>query len=222
MTAGNNIVIAANQVSNTYGNLVARNDVVIGGAGTTATNATQAASVTNTSGAIEAGNDVNIDAATLTNTIAAPAQIHQNYGTATPFTGCTSNCEAYVDVQSANPGTISANHNVDLTAGTFSNTGSLVTALNNVTINATNAASSNSQYLSGYWASNLKHDGSTYPAWGCANNPALCQQLYGSAYSSGTAQDPAGLPSSVGLADFVPSTIQAGNTLVVNSPTLTT
>ncbi|WP_244321903.1 DUF637 domain-containing protein [Burkholderia reimsis] len=222
MTAGNNIVIAANQVSNTYGNLVARNDVVIGGAGTTATNATQAASVTNTSGAIEAGNDVNINAATLTNTIAAPAQIHQNYGTATPFTGCTSNCEAYVDVKSADPGTISANHNVNLTAGTFSNTGSLVTALNNVTINATNAASSNSQYLSAYWASNLKHDGSTYPAWGCANNPALCQQLYGGAYSSGTAQDPAGLPSSVGLADFVPSTIQAGNTLVVNSPTLTT
>ncbi len=222
VTAGNNIVIAANQVSNTYGNLVARNDVVIGGAGTSATNATQAASVTNTSGAIEAGNDVNINAATLTNTIAAPAQIHQNYGTATPFTGCTSNCEAYVDVKSADPGTITANHNVNLTAGTFSNTGSLVTAVNTVTINATNAASSNNQYLSAYWASNLNHDGSSYPAWGCANNPALCQQLYGSAYSGGTAQDPAGLPSSVGLSDFVPATIQAGSTLVVNSPTLTT
>ncbi|KVL25429.1 filamentous hemagglutinin [Burkholderia territorii] len=221
VTAGNDIVIAANQVSNTYGNLVAKRDVVIGGAGTTAANPTQAASVTNTSGAIEAGNDVNINAATLTNTIAAPAQIHQNYGTSTPFTGCTSNCEAYVDVQSAAPATITANHNVSLNAGTFSNVGSLVTGLNNVTINATGAASSDNQYLNAYWASNLTHDGSSYPAWGCANNPALCAQLYGSAYSSGTAQDPAGLPSSVGLPDFVPGTIQAGNTLAVTSPTLT-
>ncbi len=221
VTAGHDVVIAANQVNNTYGNLVAKNNVVIGGAGTTATNPKQVASVTNTSGAIEAGNDVNINAATLTNTIAAPVQIHQNYGTATLFTGCTSNCEAYVDVQSASPATITANHNINLTAGTFSNTGSLVTALNNVTINATNAASSDNQYLSAYWASNLTHQGTSYPAWGCANNPALCQQLYGSAYSSGAAQDPAGLPSSVGLPDFVPGTIQAGKTLAVASPTLT-
>ncbi|WP_227791509.1 beta strand repeat-containing protein [Burkholderia sp. BE17] len=220
VTAGNNLVIAADQVANTYGNLVAKNTVVIGGAGTTVTSPTQAASVTNTSGAIE-GNDVTINAATLTNTIAAPAQVHENYGTATPFTGCTSNCEAYVDVQSASPATITANHNVNLSAGTFSNTGSLVTALNNVTINATNSAHSDNQYLSAYWASNLTHYNASYPAWGCANNPALCQQLYGSAYSSGAAQDPAGLPSSVGMSDFVPGTIQAGNTLSVNSPTLT-
>ncbi|KVS50724.1 filamentous hemagglutinin [Burkholderia cepacia] len=220
VTAGNNLVIASDQVANTYGNLVARNSVVIGGAGTTATNPTQAASVTNTSGAIE-GTDVTINAATLTNTIAAPAQVHQNYGTATPFTGCTSNCEAYVDVQSAAPATITANHNVNLSAGTFSNIGSLVTASNNVTINATNSAHSDNQYLNAYWASNLTHYNASYPAWGCASNPALCQQLYGSAYSSGAAQDPAGLPSSVGLPDFVPGTIQAGNTLAVTSPTLT-
>ncbi|WP_446479745.1 beta strand repeat-containing protein [Burkholderia pseudomallei] len=221
VTAGNNLVIASNQVANTYGNLVAQNNVVIGGAGTTATSTTQATSVSNTSGAIEAGNDVQINAATLTNTIAAPVQVHQNYGNSTPFTGCTSNCEAYVDVQSASPATITANHDVNLTAGTFSNTGSLVTALNNVTINASNAASSNNQYLNAYWASNLTHYTSSYPAWGCANNPSLCASLYGSAYSSGAAQDPAGLPSSVGMSDFVPATIQAGNTLSVNSPTLT-
>lgn len=221
VTAGNNLVIASNQVANTYGNLVAQNNVVIGGAGTTATSTTQAASVSNTSGAIEAGNDVQINAAALTNTIAAPVQVHQNYGNATPFTGCTSNCEAYVDVQSASPATITANHDVNLTAGTFSNTGSLVTALNNVTINASNAASSNNQYLNAYWASNLTHYTSSYPAWGCADNPSLCASLYGSAYSSGAAQDPAGLPSSVGMSDFVPATIQAGNTLSVNSPTLT-
>ncbi|KVM84608.1 filamentous hemagglutinin N-terminal domain-containing protein [Burkholderia stagnalis] len=221
VTAGNDIVIAASQVSNTYGNLVAKNNVVIGGAGTTAGAPTQAASVANTSGAIEAGNDVQINAATLTNAIAAPVQVHQNYGSATPFTGCTSNCEAYVDVKSADPATITANHDVNLTAGTFSNTGSLVTALNNVTINAANAAGSSNQYLNAYWASNLTHLGTSYPAWGCANNPALCQQLYGSVYSSGNAQDPAGLPSAVGMSDFVPGTIQAGTKLTVNSPTLT-
>uniref|UniRef100_UPI003BEF28AF two-partner secretion domain-containing protein n=1 Tax=Burkholderia arboris TaxID=488730 RepID=UPI003BEF28AF len=221
VTAGNDIVIAANQVSNTYGNLVAKHDVVIGGAGTTATTPTQAASVTNTSAAIEAGNNVAINAATVTNTIAAPAQVHQNYGSATPFTGCTSNCEAYVDVQSATPATITANHDVGISAGTFSNVGSLVTALNNVTINATNAARSDNQYLNAYWASNLTHYTSSYPAWGCASNPALCAQLYGSAYSSGAAQDPAGLPSSVGLPDFVAGTIQAGSKLSVTSPTLT-
>ncbi|MXN77787.1 filamentous hemagglutinin N-terminal domain-containing protein [Burkholderia sp. 4701] len=221
VTAGNDLVIAANQVANTYGNLAARNNVVIGGAGTTATSATQAGSVTNTSGAVEAGNDVQINAATLTNTIAAPVQVHQNYGSATPFTGCTSNCEAYVDVQSANPATITANHDVNLNAGTFSNAGSLVTALNDVTINASNAASSSNQYLNAYWASNLTHYTSSYPAWGCANDPSLCAALYGSAYSSGAAQDPAGLPSSVGMPDFVPATIQAANTLTVHSPTLT-
>ncbi|WP_259461464.1 filamentous hemagglutinin N-terminal domain-containing protein [Paraburkholderia fungorum] len=228
VTAGNDIVIAANTVSNTYGTLAARRNVVIGGAGTTAsdtsatpTNLTQAASVTNTSGSIAAGNDANISAATLTNTIAAPVQVHQNYGSATPFTGCTSNCEAYVDVQSAAPSTITANHNVNLTAGSFSNTGSLITALNNVTINASGSASSANQYLNAYWSSGFTHYGTPYATWGCANNPSLCGTLYGSAYSSSAAQDPAGLPSSVGLPGFVPATIQAGNTLSVNSPTLT-
>ncbi|MEQ0777668.1 hypothetical protein ABLT15_35700 [Paraburkholderia tropica] len=101
VTAGNDIVIAANTVNNTYGNLVAGRNVVIGGTGTlagdasgTPTNLTQAAGVTNTSGAIAAGNDVDISAASLVNTIAAPVQVHQNYGSATPFTGCTFNCEA--------------------------------------------------------------------------------------------------------------------------------
>ena len=221
VTAGHDIVIAANAVSNTYGTLAAANNVIIGGAGTTASSPTQAASVTNTSGAIAAGNDVDINAASIVNTVAAPVQVHQNYGSATPFTGCTSNCEAYVDVQSAAPATITANHDVNLTAGTFSNTGSLVTGLNNVTINATGSATSDNQYLNAYWSSGFTHYGTAYATWGCANDPTLCSTLYGSAYSSSAAQDPAGLPSSVSLPDFVPGTIQAGNTLAVNSPTLT-
>jgi filamentous hemagglutinin len=228
VTAGNDIVIAASSVNNTYGTLAAGRNVVIGGAGTTAsdastvpTNLTQAASVTNTSGSIAAGTDVDINAATLTNTIAAPVQVHQNYGSATPFTGCAHNCEAYVDVQSAAPATITANHDVNLTAASFSNTGSLVTALNNVTINAGNSASSNNQDLNAYWASSLVQDGTTYTAWGCSSSPSLCQTLYGGAYNGGAAQDPAGPASSVNMPGFVPATIQAGNTLSVSSPTLT-
>ena len=228
VTAGNDLVVAANSLTNTYGNLVAGRNVVIGGAGTSASDAsatptalTQAASVTNTSGAIAAGNDVNINAAALTNTIAAPVQVHQNYGSGTPYAGCSSNCEAYVDVQSANPATITANHNVNLSAGTFANTGSLVTGLNNVTINASANASSGNQYLNAYWHANLSYYDANFPAWGCANNPSLCASLYAGAYQAAQAQDPAGLPDAVGLPDFVPGTIQAGSTLAVNSPTLT-
>ncbi|SDG97912.1 filamentous hemagglutinin [Paraburkholderia steynii] len=219
VAAGNDIVIASGSVNNTYGDLVAGHNVVIGGAGTTATSTTQAGSVTNTSGAIAAGNDARINAANVTNTIAAPAQIHQNYGSGSPFAGCSQGCEAYLDVQSANPGTITANHDVSIQAGTFSNTGSLVTALNNVTVNATSSASSSNQYLNAYWHGSPA--GQSTSTWGCAANPSLCATLYGSAYNSGDAQDPAGLPSAVGLSDFIPGTIQAGNTLSVNSPTLT-
>jgi filamentous hemagglutinin len=227
VTADNDVVIAAGSVSNTYGNLVAGRNVVIGGAGSAGSDAsttpaalTQAGSVTNTSGAIEAGNDVDIDAATLTNSIAAPAQVHQNYGSATPYTGCTNNCEAYVDVQSANPGTITANHDVNLTASAFSNTGSLVTALNSVAIDAGGSASNNNQYLYAYWSSGFTRYGTQYATWGCANDTTLCAQLYGGNYSASAPQDPAGLPDAVGLPDFVAGTIQAGNALSVHSPTL--
>ncbi|WP_081259462.1 filamentous hemagglutinin N-terminal domain-containing protein [Burkholderia territorii] len=217
VTAGHDIVIAANQVSNTYGNLVAKHDVVIGGAGTVAGNPTQASSVTNTSAAIEAGNNVQINAASVTNTIAAPVTIHQNYGTGSPYSGCGQNCEAYIEVQSAKPATITANNNLSITAGVFSNTGSLVTALNNATINATSSASSDNQYLHAYWTGNP----AGIRTWGCQGAASTCQNLYGGAFSLGDAQAARGLPSNVGMSDFVPATIQAGNSLVVNSPTLT-
>nr|WP_249744583.1 filamentous hemagglutinin N-terminal domain-containing protein [Burkholderia pyrrocinia] len=217
VTAGHDIVIAANQVSNTYGNLVAKHDVVIGGAGTTAAATTQASSVTNTSAAIEAGNNVQINAANVTNTIAAPATIHQNYGTGSPYSGCGQNCEAYIEVQSAKPATITANNNLSITAGVFSNTGSLVTALNNATINASSSASSDNQYLHAYWTGNP----AGIRTWGCQGSAVTCQNLYGGAFSLGDAQAAPGLPSNVGMSDFVPATIQAGNSLAVNSPTLT-
>nr|WP_244135701.1 filamentous hemagglutinin N-terminal domain-containing protein [Burkholderia seminalis] len=215
VTAGHDIVIAANQVSNTYGNLVAKNDVVIGGAGTTAANTTQAASVTNTSAAIEAGHNVQINAASVTNTIAAPVAVHQNYGSASPYSGCGQNCEAYVEVQSATPSTITANNDLSIAAGMFSNTGSLVTALNTATISATQSASSDNQYLHAYWTGNPVGT----RTWGCLGMASTCQNLYGGAFSLGDAQAVSGLPSNVGMSDFVPATIQAGN-LSVHSPTL--
>ncbi|WP_321901086.1 endonuclease toxin domain-containing protein [Paraburkholderia tropica] len=221
VTAANDIVVGTNALANTYGNLVAGHDVVIGGAGTSASSTTQAASVTNTSGAIAAGHDVTINAASVVNTVAAPVQVHQNYGSATPYTGCSSNCEAYVDVQSAAPATITAGHDVNVNAGSFANTGSLVTGLNNVTINASGSASNDNQYLGAYWHANLKYYDASFPAWGCSANPGLCASLYGSAWQGAQSQAPAGLPSGVGLPDFVAGTIQAGNALAVNSPTLT-
>ncbi|WP_415768394.1 beta strand repeat-containing protein, partial [Paraburkholderia sp. J69-1] len=217
VSAANDVVIAADAVNNTYGNIVAGRNVVIGGSGTVAsdsvtspTSLMQASSVVNTSGAIAAGNDVDISAGTFTNTVAAPVQIHQNYGSSTPYTGCSGDCEAYVDVQSANAATITASHDVNLDAVTFSNTGSLITALNDVTIDASSSASSDNQYLSAYWHADLTFYNDNYPSWGCAGNTSLCATLYGSSYSSTQAQDPAGLPDAVGLPDFVAGTIQAG------------
>ncbi|GBH28698.1 hypothetical protein BvRS1_57470 [Burkholderia vietnamiensis] len=69
-------------------------------------------------------------------------------------------------------------------AGTFSNIGSLVTAQNAVTINASQSASNGNQYLNAYWRSSVPFQGSNYVAWGCANNPSLCVNLYGSVLMS--------------------------------------
>ena len=232
ITAGNDVVIAAPTFQNQYGNVVAGRNVVIGGTGTTASDAsttptslTQASSVTNTSGSIDAGNDVQISAGSVVNTIAAPVLVHQNYGSATPYSGCnggtnTGTCEAYVDVQSANPATITANHNVTISSASLNNTGSLITALNNVAITASSSATSTNQTLSAYWFGDFNNFGTQYSAWGCAGSASTCQSLYGSAYVPGQTQDPAGLPSAVGLPNFVAATIQAGGTLSVSSPTL--
>src|SRR5450830_1601615 len=227
VAAGNDLVIAAATVNNTYGTLAAGRNVVIGGAGTTASDAstspvtlTQAASLSNTSGAIAAGSNVNINAATLTNTITAPVQVYQNYGTATPFTGCTGNCVAYVDVPTGAASTITANNNINLQAVTLNNTGSLITALNSVSITATGSASNSNQTYSAYWSSLIGTGAGIYTVWGCVNNISLCQSLYGGAFNAGDTQDPAGSAGAVGLTSFSPGTIQAGNSLSVSSPTL--
>jgi len=227
VAAGNDIVIAAATINNTYGTLAAGRNVVIGGAGTSASDAsttpatlTQAASITNTSGAIVAGNDVDLNAAAITNTITAPVQVYQNYGTATPFTGCTGNCVAYVDVQTGAASTITANNNVNLQAVTLNNTGSLITALNNVSISATGSAANSNQVYSAYWTGTSYTGAGNYTVWGCANDISLCQSLYGSAFNASDTQDPAGSAGAVGLTSFSPGTIQAGNSLSVSAPNL--
>ncbi|WP_181431950.1 hypothetical protein [Burkholderia vietnamiensis] len=53
-----------------------------------------------------------------------------------------------------------------------------------MTINASQSASNGNQYLNAYWRSSVPFQGSNYVAWGCANNPSLCVNLYGSVLMS--------------------------------------
>jgi filamentous hemagglutinin len=59
--AGNDLVIAAGQINNTFGNLLAGHDIVIGGVGTTVSSTTPAGSLNNTSGNIVAGNNITLN-----------------------------------------------------------------------------------------------------------------------------------------------------------------
>ncbi|WP_404842095.1 hypothetical protein [Burkholderia vietnamiensis] len=125
VSAGRDLVIASNTTSNNLGQLVAGQDVTIGGAGTTAANATQSSSVTNTSGTIQSGRDLTIVTNALTNTIADPVKAHENYGAQSTYgcsmTGATPDCEAMVDNQSGPPSIINAGRNLGVTAGSMLN-----------------------------------------------------------------------------------------------------
>ncbi|UOB60234.1 filamentous hemagglutinin N-terminal domain-containing protein [Burkholderia pyrrocinia] len=203
--AGRDLTIAAPTVSNNYGNLLAGRDVVIGGAGTSRDNTdptspqttlTQGASVTNSSGNIQAGRDIAMSTASLTNTLAAPQQVYQNYGTTARY-GCSGAfqhyCDAFVDMQSGNASTISANRNLSISAGSVTNTGSLITAGNQATVTATSSVTNQDQTLNAYW-----HDGfwggivggSPPPDnFGCGSS-GTCSTLFGSAYQSNAGIQP--------------------------------
>jgi len=74
--AGNDLVIAAGQVSNTYGNLLAGHDIVIGGVGSTASSTTPAQNLTNTSGNIIAGNNITLNVSgAITNNLPPPVPV---------------------------------------------------------------------------------------------------------------------------------------------------
>ncbi|MFL9998799.1 two-partner secretion domain-containing protein, partial [Paraburkholderia sediminicola] len=197
--AGRDLIIAAPTVNNTYGNLLAGRDVVIGGAGTTRdntdptnpqTNLTQSSSLTNTSGNIQAGRDIAISTAALTNTLSAPVQVYQNYGTTAQF-GCSGAslhyCDAFVDEQSGDASTITANRNLSVNAGAVVNTGSLVTAGSQATITATSGITNQDQTLNAYWHDafyGLVIDSSIPPDnLGCGT-AANCGALFGSAYNA--------------------------------------
>ncbi|MEK7898024.1 beta strand repeat-containing protein [Burkholderia contaminans] len=203
--AGRDLTIAAPTVSNNYGNLLAGRDVVIGGSGTSRDNTdptnpqttlTQGASVTNSSGNIQAGRDIAMSTASLTNTLAAPQQVYQNYGTTARY-GCSGAfqhyCDAFVDMQSGDASTISANRNLFVGAGSVTNTGSLITAGGQATVTATSTVTNQDQTLNAYW-----HDGfyggivggSPPPDnFGCGSS-GTCSTLFGSSYQAGAGIQP--------------------------------
>lgn len=217
--AGNNLVIAAGQVSNTFGNLLAGKNMVIGGVGTTASSTTPAQSLTNTSGNIVAGNNITLDVSgAITNNLPPPVQVHQNYGTQQQYAGCMtaggykeSYCEAYVDQQSGSSSVISAGNNLQITAGSLTNIGSLISAGNSATINVAGPVVNEAQTLNAYWHSEWVQETGMFSSdvrhntWACGS-VAECTALYGSAYTNvGGTIDP---PTPVGN---IAATIQAPN-----------
>ncbi|RQY63461.1 two-partner secretion domain-containing protein [Burkholderia stagnalis] len=227
--AGRDLVIAAPTASNTYGNLLAGRDVVIGGAGTSRSNTdptnpqttlTQAASVSNSSGDIQAGRDIAMSTAALTNTLSAPQQVYRNYGTTVRY-GCSGAnryyCDAFVDMQSGNASTITANRNLSISAGSVANTGSLITAGGQVSIAAVSTVTNQDQTLNAYW-----HDGFYGVIVGGSNPPdnfgcgtsTNCTTLFGSTYRSNAGiQPPTPYASLPGTIQAPSLTVTAGGAL---------
>ncbi|MGN6807363.1 MAG: beta strand repeat-containing protein, partial [Trinickia sp.] len=217
--AGNDLVIAAGQINNTYGNLLAGHDIVIGGVGTTATSTTPAQSLNNTSGNIVAGNNVTLNVSgAITNNLPPPVPVHENYGTKEQYSGCMtaggykeSYCEGYVDQQSGSSSVISAGNNLQITAGSLTNIGSLIAAGNTATISVAGPVVNEAQTLNAYWHSHWVQETGMFSSdkrhdiWACGS-AAECTALYGSAYTNvGGTIDP---PQPVGN---IAATIQAPN-----------
>jgi len=217
--AGHDLVIAAGQINNTYGNLLAGHDIVIGGVGTTASSTTPAQSLNNTSGNIVAGNDIKLNVSgAITNNLPPPVPVHENYGKHEQYSGCMtaggykeSYCEGYVDQQSGSSSVISAGNNLQINAGTLTNIGSLIAAGNNATIAVAGPVVNEAQVLNAYWHSHWVQETGMFSSdkrhdiWACGT-PEQCKALYGSAYTStGGTIDP---PTPVGN---IAATIQAPN-----------
>ncbi|UXU90306.1 two-partner secretion domain-containing protein [Burkholderia sp. S-53] len=217
--AGHDLVIAAGQINNTYGNLLAGHDIVIGGVGTTASSTTPAQSLNNTSGNIVAGNDIKLNVSgAITNNLPPPVPVHENYGKQEQYSGCMtaggykeSYCEGYVDKQSGSSSVISAGNNLQINAGSLTNIGSLIAAGNNATIAVAGPVVNEAQVLNAYWHSHWVQETGMFSSdkrhdiWACGT-PEQCKALYGSAYTStGGTIDP---PTPVGN---IAATIQAPN-----------
>jgi filamentous hemagglutinin len=216
--AGNNLVIAAGQINNTFGNLIAGHDLVIGGVGSSASSTTPAGSLNNTSGNIIAGNNITLNVAgAITNTLPPPVPVHENYGSNEQYSGCMtaggykeSYCEGYVDQQSGSSSVISAGNNLNVNAGSLTNIGSLISAGNTATISVLGPVINEAQTLNAYWHSHWVQETGMFSAdkrndvWACGT-VAECQTLYGSAYTGTGSIDP---PTPVGN---IAATIQAPN-----------
>ena len=223
--AGHDLVIAAGQINNTYGNLLAGHDIVIGGVGTTASSTTPAQSLNNTSGNIVAGNDIKLNVSgAITNNLPPPVPVHENYGKQEQYSGCMtaggykeSYCEGYVDQQSGSSSVISAGNNLQINAGSLTNIGSLIAAGNNATIAVAGPVVNEAQVLNVYWHSHWVQETGMFSSdkrhdiWACGT-PEQCKALYGSAYTStGGTIDP---PTPVGN---IAATIQAPNLSISSS-----
>ncbi|WP_244114099.1 filamentous hemagglutinin N-terminal domain-containing protein [Burkholderia contaminans] len=217
--AGHDLVIAAGQINNTYGNLLAGHDIVIGGVGSTAGSTTPAQSLNNTSGNIVAGNDIKLNVSgAITNNLPPPVPVHENYGKKEQYSGCMtaggykeSYCEGYVDQQSGSSSVISAGNNLQVNAGSLTNIGSLIAAGNNATITVAGPVVNEAQVLNAYWHSHWVQETGMFSSdkrhdiWACGT-PEQCKTLYGSAYTgTGGTIDP---PMPVGN---IAATIQAPN-----------
>ncbi|WP_278497398.1 filamentous hemagglutinin N-terminal domain-containing protein [Paraburkholderia fungorum] len=217
--AGNDLVIAAGQINNTFGNLLAGHDIVIGGVGSTASSTTPASSLNNTSGNIVAGNNITLNVSgAITNNLPPPVPVHENYGSKEQYSGCMtaggykeSYCEGYVDQQSGSSSVISAGNNLQINAGSLTNIGSLIAAGNSATISVAGPVVNEAQTLNAYWHSHWVQETGMFSSdkrhdvWACGS-PAECTALYGSAYTgTGGTIDP---PQPVGN---IAATIQAPN-----------
>jgi filamentous hemagglutinin len=222
--AGHDLVIAAGQINNTFGSLLAGHDLVVGGVGTTATSSTAAQSLNNTSGNIVAGNDITLNVSgAITNTLPPPVQISVNYGSTEAYAGCMTAggykdgyCTAYVDQQSGSSSVISAGNNLQINAGSLTNVGSLISAGTSATINVSGPVVNEAQTLNAYWHSHwIQQTGifssdKSHDTWACGS-VAECTALYGDAYTKTQGSiDP---PQPVGS---IAATIQAPN-LTINA-----
>nr|WKF59905.1 Toxin CdiA [Paraburkholderia busanensis] len=222
--AGNDLVIAAGQINNTFGNLLAGHDIVIGGVGSTASSTTPANSLNNTSGNIVAGNNITLNVSgAITNNLPPPVPVHENYGSKEQYSGCMtaggykeSYCEGYVDQQSGSSSVISAGNNLQINAGSLTNIGSLIAAGNSATISVAGPVVNEAQTLNAYWHSHWVQETGMFSSdkrhdvWACGS-PEECTALYGSAYTStGGTIDP---PQPVGN---IAATIQAPNLAVTS------
>ena len=217
--AGNDLVIAAGQINNTFGNLIAGHDLVVGGVGSTARSTTPAGTLNNTSGNIIAGHDITLNVSGgITNTLPPPVPVHENYGSNEQYAGCMtaggykeSYCEGYVDQQSGSSSVISAGNNLNISAGSLTNIGSLISAGNTATISVAGPVINEAQTLNAYWHSHWVQETGDFSSdkrhdiWACGS-VAECTALYGSAYTgTGGTIDP---PTPVGN---IAATIQAPN-----------